>query len=100
MPTQVFDVTATPVDLLTADAIDGTPLVLELGKSYSARYEAIGATAVLRAIEAPAGSPPDANAIGLPVLPFEDLIIVPVSAMGVYVWEPTGAGVLIINDVG
>ena len=34
------------------------------------------------------------------MLPYEDLIIVPVSGMAVYVWEPTGAGVLIINDCG
>ena len=51
MPTQVFDVTATPVDLLTANALDGTPLSLLAGKSYSARYEAIGSNVVMRAIE-------------------------------------------------
>ena len=99
MPTQVFDVTATPVNLLTANAIDGTPLVLTAGKTYSARYEAISAVTVLRAIESAAGSPPNSDDIGLPVLSYEDLVIVPVSGLAVYVWEPTGAGVLIINDV-
>ena len=99
MPTQVFDVTAMPVDLLSANAIDGTPLSLAMGKTYMGRYEAIGATAVLRAIESAAGSPPNADAIGLPVLPFEDLVIVPASGLAIYVWEQTGAGVLIINDV-
>ena len=99
MPTQVFDVTAMPVDLLTANAIDGTPLVLTAGKTYVGRYEAIGASAVMRAVEAAAGSPPNADAIGLPVLPYEDLTIIPVSGLGVFIWEETGAGVLIINDV-
>ena len=99
MPTQVFDVTATPVDLLTANAIDGSPLLLLAGKSYSARYEAIGSDAVMRAIESTAGSPPDAADIGLPVKPYEDLIINPIAGLAVYCWEATGAGVLIINDL-
>ena len=101
MPTQVYDVTATPVDVLTANALDGTPLLLLAGKSYSARYEAtLGAATVMRAIESTAGSPPNADDIGLPVLPFEDLIINPIAGLAVYCWEETGAGVLIINDVG
>ena len=99
MPTQVFDVGSTPENLLTATGLDGSPLILETGKTYSARYEAIGATAVMRAIESAAGSPPDADAIGLPVLPYEDLIIIPATGQAVYVWEQTGSGVLIINDV-
>ena len=100
MPTQVYNVTATPVDLLTANTIDGTPLSLAMGKTYSARYEAtLGAVTVMRAIESAAGSPPDADDIGLPILPYENLIIDPAAGLAVYVWEPTGAGVLIINDV-
>ena len=99
MPTQVFDVTATPVDLLTANALDGSPLSLLAGKSYSARYEAIGSNVVMRAIESAAGSPPDAADIGLPVLAYEDLIINPAAGLAVYCWEPSGAGVLIINDL-
>ena len=99
MPTQVYNVTATPVDLLTANTIDGTPLLLVLGKTYSARYEAIGAVTILRAIESTAGSPPDTDDIGLPVRPYEDLVITPAAGLAVYVWEPTGAGALIINDV-
>ena len=99
MPTQIFDISDVPVDLLSANALDGTPLVLEIGKSYSCRFEAIGSTAVLRALEAATGSPPDTNAIGLPVLPYEDLIVTPAAGLAVYVWEKTGAGVLIINGV-
>ena len=100
MPTQVFDVTAMPVDLLTANALDGTPLSLAMGKTYSARYEAIGSDAIMRAIESTAGSPPNVDAVGLPIRPFEDLIINPIAGLAVFCWEPSGAGVLIINDVG
>ena len=100
MPTQVFDVGTTPVDLLTANALDGTPLLLLAGRTYCARYEAIGGDAVMRAIESAAGSPPNVDAVGLPIRPFEDLIINPIAGLAVYCWEATGAGVLIINDVG
>ena len=33
------------------------------------------------------------------MLPFEDLIINPIAGLAVYCWEPSGAGVLIINDL-
>ena len=99
MPTQVFDVPAMPVDLLTASGLDGTPLVLEIGKTYIGRFEAIGGDAVMRAIESAAGSPPNVDAVGLPVKPYEDLVVVPAAGLAVYVWERTGAGILVINDV-
>ena len=79
MPTQVYNVTATPVDLLTATAIDGTPLSLVMHKTYLARYEAIGAVTIMRAIES--ASPPNADDIGLPILPYEHLRIDPASGL-------------------
>ena len=99
MPTQVFDVGSTPLDILTANDLDGNPLVLEIGKTYIGRYEAVDPAAVLRVLEAPDGTNPDSSAIGLPVLPYEDLTIIPATGLAIYIWERSGAGVLIVNPV-
>ena len=48
----------------------------------------------------PMGTILDASAVGLPVRVFEDVVIIPVAGMGIFVWAEGGAGRLIINDAG
>lgn len=91
MATQHYALTDTPTDLITAV----TPN-LQTGQTYSARYVSNGRT-LLHFVEAT--SAPDADDPATPVQHLEDLIVIPQTGEGVYVWTPDGTGRLSINEV-
>ena len=47
MPTRIFEVSAAPVNLLAANDLEGNPLDLQVGSTYSARYVAVGPQSIL-----------------------------------------------------
>ena len=99
MPTQIYEVTASPVNLVGAIGIDGHPLILEVGKRYQARYAAVGVQAILKVVEVSDGTPVVAGSPALPVRIFEDIAIIPAAGLNIFVWSEGGGGQLIINDV-
>ena len=99
MPTQIFEVGDSPVNLLTASGIDGQPLDLQIGKRYTGRYTAIGPQSVLKALEVADGTPVTSSSPALPVRVFEDLLIFPVAGQAIFVWSERGGGQLVINDI-
>ena len=99
MPTQIYDVTASPVNLLGAVGIDGQSLVLEVGKRYQGRYVAVEVQAILNLVEVSDGTPVVARSPALPLLRYEDVAIVPKEGLSIYLWSEGGDGQLIINDV-
>ena len=99
MPTQIFEVTDSPVNLLTANDIDGQPLDLQIGKQYVGRYTTIGPQSILKALEVADGTAVTADSPALPVRVFEDLTIIPSTGQAIFVWSERGGGLLVINDV-
>ena len=55
MSTRIYGVTDALVNLIGANGICGTPLVLEAGKTYAARYVALGVQSICKILEVPAG---------------------------------------------
>ena len=98
MPTQIYSLTATPVNLLAANDLDGQPLNLRLGQTYQARFVAIGVQALCKVLEVPDATVVEASDNALPLRVFEDLTIIPASGQSIFVWSDDG-GQLIINDV-
>ena len=98
MATRIYAVTATPVDLLVASDIDGDPLSLAAGATYSGRYQSVGAQSTMKVVEAATGTTLTAASPALRVRSYEDVVIKPVSGQGVFVWAEDD-GLLIINDV-
>lgn len=96
MPTQVYKLTASPTDLITADDITGTPLGLAVGTRYSGRYVGNGRTE-LKVLEA--ATAPDAGDRALPIMDREDIAIVPMTGENIYVWTSDGTGWIILNEV-
>ena len=98
MATQIYTITAAPTNLLTANGIDGQPLVLVSGQTYSARFVAVGPQAICKSLAVPDGTAVDAADAALPVRNFEDLVIAPVAGESIYVWGDD-AGQLVINNI-
>lgn len=90
MATQIYRVTEIPTDIVTAVIPN-----LQVGQTYVGRYVANEITTA-RAFES--ATVPDANAEALPVKHLEDLIIIPVTGEGSYVWSVFGRGILVINE--
>ena len=102
MPTKIYAVTPSPVDLtsaLTTDA-EGDPLALTIGQTYQCRFQATNPQATLKILEAPMGSTVTAASPALRVRSFEDVVIKPVSGESIFVWSEDGGSLLIINDTG
>ena len=100
MPTQIYEVTDTPVNLLSAVGVDGQPLDLEIGKRYIGRYTAIGPQSILKALEVTVGAAVTPDRSALPVRVFEDLTTIPVTGQSIFVWSlDRGGGQLIINII-
>jgi hypothetical protein len=99
MPTQVYEVTAAPVNLIGATGVDGAALSLEVGKTYSGRFVAIGVQSILKMVEAPDGTTVAASDPALPVRIFEDVTIVPKTGMAIFAWSEDQESQLIINAV-
>ena len=87
MATETHRLTNAPVDIVAA-------LSLTTGATYSGQY--VG-NSPLRYIEAT--SAPDAQAITNIALPYQSIIIKPVSGEQVYVWSRDGGGHLVVNEV-
>ena len=98
MPTQIYAVTPTPVDLLAANDIDGQPLDLQIGKRYSGRYSAVGPQSILKFLAVASGTTVTADSPATPVQVFEDIIIVPLQGEELYVWGDND-GQIAINDI-
>ena len=98
MPTQIYRLTAVPVNLIGATGVDGTALSLEAGKTYQARFVPIGVQAICKIVEVPDGTVVDSSDSALPVRGYEDVTIVPASGVSIFVWGVDG-GELVINDV-
>ena len=99
MPTQIYQVTDSPVNLIGADDIEGNTLTLTAGQTYSGRYVTSGnAYSFLKVVES--DTAPDAADHGLPVFNREDLIIEPIAGEGIYVWNADGNGRIVINEAG
>ena len=98
MPTQIYRLSTSPVDLLAATGIDGTPLSLAVGQTYQARFVGLQVQAVCKVLEAATGTQVTASDDALPVRNFEDLTIAPIGGQSVFVWSED-PGKLIINDV-
>ena len=97
MPTRTYGVTDALVNLIGANGIGGTPLVLEAGKTYAARYVALGVQSICKILEVPAGKTVEAGDPALPVRPYEDITIVPKTGIEIFIWSE-GNGQLVIND--
>jgi hypothetical protein len=97
MATQIFSLGESPVNLLTSSAIDGNTLSLEVGKTYAARYVALGVQSICKILEVPAGKTVEASDPALPVRPYEDITIVPKTGIEIFIWSE-GNGQLGIND--
>ena len=100
MPTRIYQITDSPVNLLTANDVDGNPLDLQIGKHYSGRYTAIGPQSILKVLEVADGTPVGVNSPALPVRVFEDCQILPVAGQSIFAWSERGGGQLVINDMG
>ena len=98
MPTRIFEVSAAPVNLLTANDLEGNPLDLQVGSTYSGRYVAVGPQSILKMVEAPTGTVVTAGDPALPVRIFEDVVIVPKTGMAIFAWSENDLSQLIIND--
>ena len=98
MPTQIYQVTSAPVNLIGAADINGDPLALEVGKTYQARFVAIGVQSILKALEVAHGTPAFTASPALPVRVFEDLVISPKAGLSIFVWSED-AGTMVINDI-
>ena len=98
MPTQIYRLTAAPVNLIGATGVDGVAISLEVAKTYQARFVAVGPQAICKVLEAPDAAVVDASDSALPIRVFEDLTIVPVAGQSIFVWSEDG-GQLVINDV-
>ena len=99
MPTRIYVVTDSPVNLLSAVDIDGQPLDLRIGKRYTGRYTAIGVQSILKAVEVADGTAVFAESPALPVRTFEDMAIIPATGQSIFVWSELGGGHLVINDL-
>ena len=77
MPTQIYQLTTAPVNLIGANDIDGNPLSLAVGSRYQGRFVALDPQGVLKVLEIADGTAVPASATALPVRTYEDLIIVP-----------------------
>lgn len=97
MATQVYAIIDSPENLLTANDINGTPLVLVAGQTYIARYVALGVQSIVKVLEVSAGTAVDASDPALPVRSFEDITIVPKTGQDIFIWSE-GNGQLVIND--
>ena len=98
MPTQIYRLTASPVDLLAANDIDGNALSLAIGKTYQCRFVGLQVQAICKVLETATGTQVAASDDALPIRIYEDLTIAPVSGQSVFVWSEDG-GKLVINDV-
>ena len=99
MPTQIFQVTDSPVNLLAAVDVEGQPLDLRIGKRYTGRYTTIGPQSVLKALEVADGTAVTADKPALLVRVFEDLTIIPSTGQSIVVWSERAGGLLVINEV-
>ena len=98
MATQIYEITTAPVDLTAANDINGDPLNLAVGKTYQARYQALGPQPILKVLEVASGAAVEVGSPALAVRVFEDIAIVPATGLGIFVWSE-GIGQLVINDV-
>ena len=99
MPTKIYQLTAEPVNLIGAADIDGDPLDLTVGRSYVGRFQASQVQALLKIREAPDGTALTSSSQALLVRRFEDVVIVPASGEGIFVWSEAAGSTLVINDV-
>ena len=98
MPTRIYVVTDTPVDLLAANDVDGQPLDLQIGKRYTGRFTALGPQSILKVLEVVQGTAVVAATPALPIQIFEDVVIIPATGQNIFVWSEDG-GQLVINDL-
>ena len=98
MPTRIFEVSAAPVNLLAANDLEGNPLDLQVGTTYSGRYVAVGPQSILKMVEAPTGTVVTAGDPALPVRVYEDLTIIPKTGMAIFAWSENHSSQLIINS--
>ena len=98
MPTQFYDVTAAPVNLIGANDTDGNPLDLEIGKRYTGRFVALGPQAIMKVLSVPDATVVAAGDAALPMRNFEDLAIIPATGEAIFVWSEA-AGQLVINEI-
>ena len=99
MPTQIYGVTPRPANLIGAVDINGDPLALAVGTTYSARFQAGQVQALLKIREAPDGTTLTASSQALLVRRFEDVVIVPASGESVFAWSEAPDSFLVINAV-
>ena len=98
MPTQIYRLSTSPVDLLTANDIDGNALSLAVGKTYQCRFVGLQVQAICKVLEAATGAQVTASDDALPIRIYEDLTIAPISGQSVFVWSED-PGKLVINDI-
>ena len=98
MPTQIYRLSTSPVDLLAASDIDGNALSLAVGKTYQCRFVGLQVQAICKVLEVATGTQVAASDDALPIRIYEDLIIAPISGQSVFVWSEDG-GTLVINDL-
>lgn len=97
MPTQIYQVTDSPVNLIGATDINGDAITLIVGETYQGRYISSGrAYTFLKVVEAAAA--PDADDPGTPVFSREEIGIYPVAGEGIFVWNSDGIGRIYINE--
>ena len=99
MPTRIYGVTDSPVNLMTAVDVDGLPLDLQIGRHYVGRYTAVGPQSILKVLEVADGTPVAVDSPALPVRVFEDCQIFPVAGQAIFAWSERGGGQFVINDV-
>ena len=96
MPTQIYDLTQAPVNLVGATDTNGDPLDLEEGSVYSARYVALGPQAQMKFLAVAAGTMVLGDDMALPILNREDIILKPKAGEDLICWSED-EGVLVIN---
>jgi hypothetical protein len=96
MPTQIYRLTEAPTNLIGATDINGDLLDLQPGRTYSARYTALGQQLILKLLAVNSGTAVDVDDVALPVRTFEDLILKPKAGEDLVCWGEDG-GLLVIN---
>ena len=90
MPTQFYEPTPTPADLVAA-------LTLVDGTTYTCRFQVAEVQAVVKVVESATAVTADSAA--LLIRRFEDFSVKPAAGLAVYVWSDAADGVLVVNEV-
>ena len=98
--TMVYSVPTSPANLLVgAVDINGDAIVLSVGKTYSAQFQGVGPQRLLRVLEVADGTAVAASDPALLVRVMEDVVLVPVSGFGIFLWTERPGALLVVNQV-